>query len=136
MRCQDNKHLLLSSIEETTVSSTEAERPDVSTLPCPSRLRCQRTPRPRSLKLSFPLLHRCTLCSGGASSAAETTSDEFGARADGGGLGPWLLVRVSAITNAWIHEQCARWSPEVYETDEGLQVGLPPPTYVGFRVCV
>lgn len=60
----------------------------------------------------------------GASGAAETLSDEFGARAEGGGLGPWLLVRVSAITNAWIHEQCARWSPEVYETDDGLQVGV------------
>ena len=72
---------------------------------------------------SWLLLSRCTLCDMGASGAAETLSDEFGARAEGGGLGPWLLVRVSAITNAWIHEQCARWSPEVYETDDGLQVG-------------
>jgi hypothetical protein len=29
------------------------------------------------------------------------------------GLGPLLLVRVSAISNAWVHSQCAVWSPEV-----------------------
>jgi hypothetical protein len=77
-------------------------------------------PQSEASRLPLP---RCTLCDSGASGAAETLSDEFGARAEGGGLGPWLLVRVSAITNAWIHEQCARWSPEVYETDDGLQVG-------------
>jgi hypothetical protein len=29
------------------------------------------------------------------------------------GLGPLLLVKVSAIANAWVHSQCAVWSPEV-----------------------
>ena len=29
------------------------------------------------------------------------------------GLGPLLLVRVSAISNAWVHMQCALWSGEV-----------------------
>ena len=29
------------------------------------------------------------------------------------GLGPFLLVKVSAIMNAWVHMQCALWSPEV-----------------------
>ena len=28
-------------------------------------------------------------------------------------LGPLLLVRVSAISNAWVHMQCALWSGEV-----------------------
>ena len=35
------------------------------------------------------------------------------------GLGPFLLVRVSAISVAWVHEQCARWSPEVWEDGSG-----------------
>lgn len=29
------------------------------------------------------------------------------------GMGPFLLVRASAIMNAWVHMQCALWSPEV-----------------------
>ena len=29
-------------------------------------------------------------------------------------LGPLLLVRVSAISNAWVHMQCALWSGEVH----------------------
>lgn len=32
------------------------------------------------------------------------------------GLGPFLLVRASAIMNAWVHMQCALWSPEVAPT--------------------
>jgi hypothetical protein len=35
------------------------------------------------------------------------------------GMGPFLLVRVSAISVAWVHEQCARWSPEVWEDGSG-----------------
>ena len=35
------------------------------------------------------------------------------------GLGPLLLVKVSAIANAWVHSQCAVWSPEV-----------PPPAHL------
>lgn len=31
------------------------------------------------------------------------------------GVGGFILVRVSAISNAWVHDQCARWSPEVAE---------------------
>ena len=31
-------------------------------------------------------------------------------------LGPLLLVRVSAISNAWVHMQCALWSGEVSAT--------------------
>ena len=33
------------------------------------------------------------------------------------GLGPMSLVRVSAVSHAWVHDQCARWSAEV--TDPG-----------------
>jgi hypothetical protein len=29
-----------------------------------------------------------------------------------GNLGPLRVYRVSAISNAWVHSQCAAWSPE------------------------
>ena len=46
------------------------------------------------------------------------------------GLGPFLLVRVSAISVAWVHEQCARWSPEVWEDGSGeLVVRANPKIY-------
>ncbi len=67
-----------------------------------------------------PDSRRCTLCDGGAAHGVDAAA--VGGRADAGGMGPWMLVRVSAITNAWIHEQCARWSPEVYELGDSLQV--------------
>ncbi len=43
-------------------------------------------------------------------------------------LGPLLLVRVSAISNAWVHMQCALWSGEV----RGLiyQDGIPTPSHL------
>lgn len=66
---------------------------------------------------------RCTLCHGGAETGERAEARDH--RADGGGLGPWLLVRVSAITNAWVHEQCARWSPEVFDPGNDLQVTAP-----------
>ena len=73
---------------------------------------------------------RCTLCDGAVSLGTDAASMDH--RADAGGLGPWLLVRVSAITNAWIHEQCARWSPEVYDLGNSLQVrGGPPESHGG-----
>lgn len=31
------------------------------------------------------------------------------------GLGRLQLVRTSAIQNSWVHEQCIRWSPDVYD---------------------
>lgn len=70
--------------------------------------------------LTFCDCFRCTLCDGGAAHGVDAAP--VGGRADAGGMGPWMLVRVSAITNAWIHEQCARWSPEVYELGDSLQV--------------
>ena len=42
------------------------------------------------------------------------------------GLGELVLIRASTITNAWVHDQCARWSPDVYDpTGEGLLEGIP-----------
>ncbi|KAL3154709.1 hypothetical protein ABBQ38_011258 [Trebouxia sp. C0009 RCD-2024] len=40
------------------------------------------------------------------------------------GLGHFLLVRVSTIQVAWVHSQCAWWSPIVHEA-EGRLEGLP-----------
>jgi hypothetical protein len=41
------------------------------------------------------------------------------------GLGGLILVRTSAVTNAWVHDQCARWSPDVYDpTGEGILEGI------------
>lgn len=31
------------------------------------------------------------------------------------GLGGLMVVRITAVSNVWIHDQCARWSPEVYD---------------------
>ena len=48
-------------------------------------------------------------------------------------LGPLLLVRVSAISNAWVHMQCALWSGEVsatasqHEKEELLMARLHDP---------
>ncbi len=62
---------------------------------------------------------RCALCH------KEQEANEFGEvslqrglgltpdAATNRGLGPLLLVKVSAIANAWVHSQCAVWSPEV-----------------------
>ena len=41
------------------------------------------------------------------------------------GLGGLILVRTSAVTNAWVHDQCARWSPDVYDpTGDGVLEGI------------
>ena len=65
---------------------------------------------------------RCALChapedpeAGGAFRTEDATGRvDFSVldRSDEG-LGPFLLVRASAIMNAWVHMQCALWSPEV-----------------------
>lgn len=42
------------------------------------------------------------------------------------GLGSMILIKSSAVTNAWVHDQCARWSPDVYDpTGEGILEGIP-----------
>ena len=42
------------------------------------------------------------------------------------GLGSFILIRTSTVTNGWVHDQCARWSPDVYDpTGEGILEGIP-----------
>lgn len=60
----------------------------------------------------------CALCSQGGGHSEEEM--DGARRLDG--FGPFLLVRVSAICVAWVHEQCARWSPEVWEDSGELMV--------------
>ena len=50
---------------------------------------------------------RCALCHG-----TEADDEDGGGRQEQG-LGQFTLVRVSAIQYAWVHSQCAWWSPEV-----------------------
>ena len=50
---------------------------------------------------------RCAFCHG------TEVDDEDGGGRQKQGLGQFTLVRVSAIQYAWVHPQCAWWSPEV-----------------------
>ena len=66
---------------------------------------------------------RCALCGNAADAKPLAATGDRMLE----GLGPFLLVRVSAISVAWVHEQCARWSPEVWEDGSGdLVVSFPP----------
>eukprot|EP00891_Asterochloris_glomerata_P008259 jgi/Astpho2/8259/Aster-x1506 len=56
----------------------------------------------------------CTLCHRDALEAAREPQFEGRLRQ---GLGCLVCVRVTATQNTWVHEQCAFWSPEVYEQD-------------------
>jgi len=57
---------------------------------------------------------KCALCHG-----EEMESVSMRYRGPGGksldGLGSLMLIRASAVSNAWVHDQCARWSPEVHD---------------------
>ncbi|KAL0049732.1 hypothetical protein WJX82_008757 [Trebouxia sp. C0006] len=65
-----------------------------------------------------PVGTRCAFCHG------TEVDDEDGGGRQKQGLGQFTLVRVSAIQYAWVHSQCAWWSPEVYES-EGVLEGVP-----------
>ena len=74
------------------------------------------------MQQAVPTLCRCALCHQLADPEARgvNRTEEAGDNVDfevldrrETGLGPFLLVRVSAIMNAWVHMQCALWSPEV-----------------------
>ena len=52
-------------------------------------------------------LHRCALCHG------TEVDEEDGWGRQYRGLGRFMLVRVSIVQVAWVHSQCAWWSPIV-----------------------
>jgi hypothetical protein len=56
------------------------------------------------------------------------------------GLGDLLLVRAAVNSVAWIHDQCARWSPDVYDPVgddqlEGLKDAIRRGRMIRCRVC-
>ena len=65
---------------------------------------------------------RCALCHQPETAAARGAAERFeqsNMRECGPDLGALLLVKTSAITNAWAHAQCLFWSPDVYVDGEG-----------------
>ncbi|KAK9812437.1 hypothetical protein WJX73_010562 [Symbiochloris irregularis] len=72
-----------------------------------------------------PPTAKCTLCHCGEASHDRADADAGHASLErqASGLGPLLLVRVSAIANAWAHAQCLFWSPDIY-VDHGQLAGL------------
>lgn len=57
---------------------------------------------------------KCVLCHGGDTDMAPIRDRGPGGKASAG-LGGLMLIRTSAVQNAWVHDQCARWSPEVHD---------------------
>lgn len=59
---------------------------------------------------------RCTLChrQEDTHERADADAGQAALERQPSGLGPLLLVRVSAIANAWVHAQCLFWSPDVW----------------------
>lgn len=65
---------------------------------------------------------RCALCHQPETLAARRSAERFevsNTRESGEDLGALLLVKTSAVTNAWAHGQCLFWSPDVYVDGEG-----------------
>ncbi|KAL4439949.1 hypothetical protein ABPG75_002950 [Micractinium tetrahymenae] len=59
---------------------------------------------------------KCALCHGTDTDDIPEASRGLGGRSQSG-LGQMILVRVSAVAHAWVHDQCARWSPEVFDPE-------------------
>ncbi|KAK9821807.1 hypothetical protein WJX81_008248 [Elliptochloris bilobata] len=59
----------------------------------------------------------CAMCHKGEEPDAERHPTVH--RRAAGHLGPLRVYRVNAISTAWVHSQCAAWSPEVYINDHG-----------------
>ncbi|KAK9808673.1 hypothetical protein WJX72_001750 [[Myrmecia] bisecta] len=81
---------------------------------------------------------RCALCHRGVEPGVPNTASVASPGRKGQGLGGLVLLRVSAIQHAWVHDQCAWWSPEVYGR-EGKLYGVPEAVRRGrmikCRVC-
>ena len=57
---------------------------------------------------------KCALCHGDGVDYVPPAGRGPGGRC-GVGLGSLMLVKASTVSNAWVHDQCARWSPDVYD---------------------
>ena len=81
---------------------------------------------------------RCALCHQPETAAARRAAERFeqsNMRESGPDLGALLLVKTSAITNAWAHAQCLFWSPDVYVDGEGEDKHLAGGSLHSLGVC-
>ncbi|KAI8109453.1 hypothetical protein M9434_000735 [Picochlorum sp. BPE23] len=76
----------------------------------------------------------CALCGLPGEEDPPASSKGFFGRSETG-LGELTLVKMSAVSTAWVHDQCARWSPEVHDpTGQGLIVGVKDAVTRGRRL--
>jgi len=68
---------------------------------------------------------RCALCGKHDEPEVPASEKKFFGRCDSEKLGKLILIKVNNASNAWVHDQCARWAPEVHDpTGEGVLVGV------------
>ena len=76
----------------------------------------------------------CALCGLPGEEDPPASNKGFFGRSESG-LGELMLVKMNAISTAWVHDQCARWSPEVHDpTGKGLIVGVKDAVTRGRRL--
>lgn len=76
----------------------------------------------------------CGLCGGPNEDEIHASKKGFFGRMERG-LGKLTLIKVNNASNSWVHEQCARWSPEVHDpTGEGILVGVKDAIIRGRRL--
>lgn len=82
---------------------------------------------------------RCTLC---RKSVVDEIPDRW--KGSGGrsqkGLGQLLLIRMGVNSHTWVHDQCLRWSPEVYDPEgndvlEGVKDAIRRGRMIKCRLC-
>ena len=67
----------------------------------------------------------CALCGKHDEPEVPAAERQFFGRCDNEKLGKLILIKVNNASNAWVHDQCARWAPEVHDpTGEGVLVGV------------
>ena len=69
---------------------------------------------------------KCAMCNlTGSASLPHGSRDPITGKSNVG-LGELILIKASAVSNAWVHDQCARWSPDVYDPHgDGILEGIP-----------
>jgi len=76
----------------------------------------------------------CGFCGTHGQSPVHPSSQGFLGRADQG-LGQLILIKVNKGSTAWVHDQCARWTPEAHDpTGEGYLKGIGSACLRGRRI--
>jgi len=66
----------------------------------------------------------CNLCGGPNEESTQNMRKGYFGRTDKG-LGKLKSIKVNSASTTWVHDQCARWSPEVHDpTGAGTLVGI------------